>query len=112
MEENERPWGRYDILCEKTGYKVKIITINPGHRFSLQKHSARDEYWTIVHGAGTVTLNGLEKEVQIGSSIEIRRGTPHRAKAHNGGLKFIEVQIGDYLGEDDIERIEDDYRRK
>lgn len=112
MPENERPWGRYETLYRDGQSHVKRIEVKPGMRFSLQKHAKRAENWVIVSGLGVVTLNGREFPVGRGSVIEVGRDEIHRL--HNTGaepLIFIEVQIGDYFGEDDIVRIEDDFRR-
>ncbi len=111
-EKDIRPWGLWELLLEGDGYKVKRIVVNPGHRLSYQRHRFREERWIFVKGEGRVVLNGEEINVQRGSYVEIPKLSLHRAE--NTGsvpLVFIEVQMGTYLGEDDIERVEDDYGR-
>ena len=113
MSKVEKPWGNYEVLYVTAGYQVKRIEVNPGHRLSYQKHARRAEKWTVAKGSGLVTLDGKEISVKTGHVIEVSVGAKHRI--HNTGkapLIFVEVQLGDYLGEDDIERFEDDYRRK
>ena len=112
MTTGERPWGKYEVLCYEAGTKTKRIEVFPGKRFSLQKHDKRAEKWIVVTGRGMVTVGAKTYEVNPGSFIEIARGEVHRM--HNPGdapLVFIEVQFGDYLGEDDIVRLEDDFGR-
>ncbi|MEU6830473.1 phosphomannose isomerase type II C-terminal cupin domain [Nocardia beijingensis] len=111
-ESSQRPWGSYTILTEGDGFKVKTIEVHPGRRLSYQKHSRRAEHWFVVAGAGLVTLDGDTVEVRTGEAIDIPLGAAHRI--HNTGptpLVFVEVQHGDYFGEDDIVRLEDDYGR-
>ena len=107
-----RPWGYYEILKEKTNYKVKRITVKPGERLSYQYHHKRSEVWTIVSGIATMTLDDKISHYIYGETILIPQGTKHRVE--NKGIEdliFIEVQHGSYFGEDDIIRIEDDYNR-
>lgn len=110
---DERPWGNYEsLLIEKT-FQVKRIEVKPGQRLSLQKHKHRAEKWVIVHGEGVVTVGDREVPVSTGSIVEIAKEEVHRMS--NTGTKpliFVETQIGDYLGEDDIVRLEDDYKRR
>lgn len=109
---NTRPWGRYDVLAEGAGFKVKRITIKPGQRLSYQRHRQRAEFWTFVAGQSLVTLDGTAYPKAAGETAQIAVGAKHRIE--NTGPKplvFIEVQLGEYLGEDDIERFEDDYGR-
>jgi mannose-6-phosphate isomerase-like protein (cupin superfamily) len=110
--EDVRPWGRYVILEESDGYKVKRIEVNPGRRLSLQSHRQRQEQWTVVRGQALVTRGQDQYPLTPGESIHIPREALHRvANPGTGLLVFIEVQTGDYLGEDDITRYEDDYKR-
>jgi mannose-6-phosphate isomerase-like protein (cupin superfamily) len=110
---DQRPWGRWEILLEEPNYKVKRITVKPGQRLSYQKHAKRREYWTVVEGSALATLNGEDVSLESGGRIEIPTGAAHRiANTGKGNMVFIEVQLGDYFGEDDIERLEDDYGRK
>ena len=109
---NQRPWGHYEVLLKESGIQVKRIEIKPGQRFSLQKHLKRSEKWIVIAGAGTATIGNKEIFVSIGSFIEVPCGQIHRLK--NTGrepLVFIETQFGEYLEEDDIVRLEDDYGR-
>jgi glycosyltransferase involved in cell wall biosynthesis len=110
--ESRRPWGSYRVLEESPGYKVKRIQVHPGKRLSLQRHAHRSEHWTVVEGAGLVTRGDRSRSLGAGESIDIGREVIHRMEnQHTGPLVFIEVQRGDYLGEDDIERLEDDFDR-
>ncbi|PHS58176.1 MAG: mannose-1-phosphate guanylyltransferase/mannose-6-phosphate isomerase [Sulfurimonas sp.] len=107
-----RPWGNYTILQDEEKYKIKKIIVKPGQRLSLQKHQHRSEHWTVVSGTAIVTLGKEEIAVRSNESIYIPMGEIHRLE--NAGkldLIIIEAQIGDYLGEDDIIRLEDDYKR-
>ena len=84
----------------------------PGKRLSLQRHRRRSEHWHLIRGEGLVTINGREIMLKPGDSIDIPRGAAHRIQnPGNEIMAFIEVQQGDYFGEDDIERLEDDYGR-
>ncbi|MGH9769806.1 MAG: phosphomannose isomerase type II C-terminal cupin domain [Blastocatellia bacterium] len=109
---DERPWGNFNVLDEGTGYKVKRIEVLPGKRLSYQKHAQRAEHWFIVQGEAKVTLDGKEIFLNAGDYVDIPVGAAHRIE-NPGELKviFIEVQRGDYLGEDDIVRLQDDYGR-
>jgi mannose-6-phosphate isomerase len=105
MGDEVRPWGRYEILSESSDYKVKRI-------ISYQRHQHRSEHWFIVSGQAKITHNGLEISMAAGDSIDIPQGDLHRlASIGSEPVVFIEVQSGSYFGEDDIERIEDDYNR-
>ncbi|MCK7467703.1 MAG: phosphomannose isomerase type II C-terminal cupin domain [Desulfosudis oleivorans] len=107
-----RPWGYFKILEIGDTYKVKKLVINSGHRLSLQLHKKRDEQWIIVQGKPTIKRGDDIKEYSIGQNVEIRRETLHRVENnHKEPVIIIEVQNGEYLGEDDIIRIEDDYLR-
>jgi mannose-6-phosphate isomerase len=110
---DRRPWGFYEVLSEKNDHKVKRITVNPGKRLSLQSHEKRSEHWVVVTGRGVVTLNNNIFELGEGQSVDIVKGAAHRIL--NPGetpLVFIEIQMGDYFGEDDIIRLEDDFGRR
>ncbi len=107
-----RPWGSYTILEERETYKVKRIEVLPAKRLSYQRHQKREEHWVIVEGEAVVTLEGEEIPLSPGGSVDIPRMAAHRIL--NPGkclLIFIEVQKGDYFGEDDIIRLEDDFGR-
>jgi mannose-6-phosphate isomerase len=108
----ERPWGSFTILDEGENYKVKRIEVLPQKRLSYQKHSHRSEHWMVVAGAAKVTLDGREITVAAGGAIDVAAGAAHRIE--NVGsemLVFIEIQRGSYLGEDDIQRLQDDFGR-
>lgn len=112
MTSETRPWGNYTIIHEAPNHKVKTITVEPSRRLSYQTHEKRSEYWVIVSGTGTVTLDGITSLAVGGDAFIIEQGIPHRIE--NTGteeLVFIEVQLGIYFGEDDIVRIEDDFGR-
>ncbi len=109
-----RPWGNYEILHVETekGFQVKRVEIAPGARLSLQCHARRTEIWTVASGHGYAVLDGKEIPVSPGSVITVPQGSRHRMwNKGNKPLVFIEVQLGTYLGEDDIQRFEDDYNR-
>jgi len=109
---DRRPWGTFTVLDEGEGFKVKRIEVFPGKRLSYQKHSRRTEHWVVVQGTAKVTLDDREIVVEAGEAIDIGIGSAHRVE--NPGeqtLLFIEVQRGDYLGEDDIVRLQDDFGR-
>jgi mannose-6-phosphate isomerase len=109
---DRRPWGSFTVLDEGPGYKVKRIEVLAGKRLSYQRHARRAEHWMVVAGTARVTLDGSEAFVRCGETVDISVGMAHRVE--NPGtdlLVFIEVQRGDYLGEDDITRIEDDFGR-
>ena len=109
---DERPWGSFTVLDEGDGFKVKRIEVLAGKRLSYQKHARRAEHWFVVSGTAKVTLNGEEITKAAGEAIDIPIGAAHRVE--NPGAEtmvFIEVQQGDYLGEDDIVRLEDDFGR-
>ena len=107
-----RPWGSFTVLDEGGGFKVKRISVDPGHKLSLQYHRHRSEHWTVVQGEATVTVGEDIKTVKVNGSVYIPLKEKH-ALANDGEelMQLIEVQIGDYLGEDDIVRLEDRYGR-
>lgn len=108
----EKPWGAYRVIDGCEGYQVKWLDVKPGNRLSLQSHEHRSEHWTVVNGTATVTLDDQVVDVPCGEHIFIPVRSRHRLE--NRGeqmLRIIEIQTGDYLGEDDIVRYEDDYGR-
>lgn len=108
-----RPWGTYSILEDKPGYKIKKIMVKPGKRLSLQKHFHRNEHWIVVSGTATVQVEDKTYIVRENESTYIKAGEIHRLE--NQGkipIVLIEAQVGSYTGEDDIVRIEDDYKRE
>ena len=111
-DDSVRPWGRYFILEESKIHKVKRIEVSPGKRLSYQRHKFRAEHWFIIQGEGMVTLDGEKRKVLFGDSIDVGIGQLHRIEnTSDVELIFIEVQTGTYFGEDDIERVEDDFGR-
>ncbi len=113
LEFDERPWGNYTVLDEGTDFKVKRIEVLPEKRLSYQKHAHRAEHWFVVRGTAKVTLNDKIYNVETGMDIDIAVGDKHRVENPHASetLIFIEIQKGDYLGEDDIVRFEDDFGR-
>ncbi len=108
-----RPWGNYTVLEEGERYKIKRVVVNPRERLSLQMHHHRSEHWVVVRGTAKVTIGDLEKLVHENESAYIPKSTLHRLE--NPGkvpLEIIEVQNGEYVGEDDIVRIDDLYGRE
>jgi mannose-6-phosphate isomerase len=113
METTERPWGYYEVLIDHSYYKVKKIVVKPGQKLSEQYHHKRDETWTVVLGEGIFWLDGKAQEIRTGVTVKIPRLATHRVQntSTEHMLVFIEVQTGDYFGEDDIVRTKDDYGR-
>lgn len=108
----ERPWGTYKTLDIGEGYQVKIITVNPGGRLSLQKHFKRSEHWTVIKGNPKITVGNTIKTYAVNDAVYIPVETAHRLEnPTNEAVAIIEVQIGSYLGEDDIVRLDDVYGR-
>jgi len=106
------PWGHWEVLLDTPTYKVKRLTVWPGERLSYQKHFRREEHWTVVQGEALITLNDVELRRASGEAIDIPREAWHRlANPGASDLVVIEVQCGDYLGEDDIVRRQDNYGR-
>jgi mannose-6-phosphate isomerase-like protein (cupin superfamily) len=112
MDDSHRPWGFFENLTDSKNHKVKRITVYPGKRLSLQSHERRDEHWFIVAGSALFTCNEQQLRLRPGQSVDIRCGDRHRIEnTGEGDLILIEIQTGDYFGEDDIRRYEDDYGR-
>ena len=111
-ESDTRPWGAWHVLDEGDGYKVKRIDVHPRSRLSYQTHEHRSEHWVVVAGRATCVVDGEIVVAGPGESVDIAVGQPHRiGNNEDVPLSIIEVQKGDYLGEDDIVRLEDDYHR-
>jgi len=107
-----RPWGSYTILEDGPLYKIKKIIVKAGKRLSLQKHFHRNEHWVVVSGTARVTLDDEEFLLRQNESTFIKMGVTHRLEnPGNIDLVIIESQVGEYTGEDDIVRIEDDFKR-
>ena len=108
-----RPWGHYQVLLEGERFKVKKVFVKPGKRLSLQRHHHRAEHWVVVKGTAKITINDEERYIHENESVYVPKSALHRIE--NVGkipLEIIEVQTGEYVEEDDIERIEDDWKRK
>ncbi len=112
MERTIRPWGWYETLSEAPGNKLKRIHVLPGQQLSLQKHRQRAEHWVVVLGTALVTVGERVLELRPGQHVDIALGEVHRlANQTDAPVEIIEVQFGDYLGEDDIVQLQDDYGR-
>jgi mannose-6-phosphate isomerase len=112
IERDDRPWGYYEVVDEGAGFRVKRIVVHPGQRLSYQRHTARSEHWYVVSGSGVVTLDDATRTVGPGDTVDIAAGSAHRiGNPGDADVVFIEVQTGSYFGEDDIDRIADDYGR-
>lgn len=112
METDQRPWGSYKVLLDNPGYKVKEILVKPGGRLSYQLHHQRSEHWYVVSGEALVTLNDKDIILKKDQFMDIPVESKHRvANRGQEDLIFIEIQTGEYFGEDDIERFFDDYGR-
>ena len=111
-DDSLRPWGSYEVLQESSSHKVKAIRVLPGKRLSYQRHEKRAEHWFIVKGSAEVTLDGVISHLEAGDTVDIPIRALHRiANSGVDELLFVEVQTGTYFGEDDIERVEDDFGR-
>jgi mannose-6-phosphate isomerase len=112
VETDYRPWGYYSVLADELDHKVKRIVVYPHKRFSLQRHDRRDEHWYFIAGEGRAVAGDREVPVKAGTALDVPRTTVHRlTNTGPKNLVFIEIQTGDYFGEDDIQRLEDDYGR-
>ena len=112
LEKSERPWGRYEVLQESLSHKVKCIWVLPGKRLSYQRHKFRAEHWFIVAGSAEVTIDGQVRRMSSGDSVDFGIEVAHRiANIGKDEVIFVEVQTGTYFGEDDIERLADDFGR-
>lgn len=108
-----RPWGKYHKFHQESGVWVKRIEVNPNSRLSLQKHQHRSEKWIVVAGVGVALVDNKEIPVNAGVVVDVPLGAVHRlCNTGKVQLVIIEVACGEYLGEDDIIRIQDDYERK
>ncbi|HTO17313.1 MAG TPA: phosphomannose isomerase type II C-terminal cupin domain [Edaphocola sp.] len=112
MEMEERPWGRYYVLEDEQTHKVKRIVVDPGKRLSYQYHHHRSEIWTVIAGNATITLNDVIHTIGPSEVFRVPQMAKHRLE--NKGqtpLIIIEIQYGTYFGEDDIIRLDDDFKR-
>lgn len=111
-ETAQRPWGSWEVLAESVGYKVKRILVNPHSRLSYQTHAHRSEHWVVVSGKATCLIDGETAYAGPGDCVEVPLGAAHRiANEGDEPLVIVEVQRGEYTGEDDIVRLHDDYGR-
>jgi mannose-1-phosphate guanylyltransferase/mannose-6-phosphate isomerase len=112
IERTNRPWGWYESISEVAGNKIKRIGVNPGQQLSLQRHRQRAEHWVVTQGTATITLDEKVFVLTQGQHCDIAIGQVHRlANLTQEPVEIVEVQFGSYLGEDDIERLQDDYGR-
>ena len=108
----ERPWGSFEVLFNSKLCKVKKINVQPGKRLSLQYHLRRSEHWFIVSGKAKIYLDDNKFNLEEGNSIDIPQGSKHYIEnAEKNNLVIIEIQMGDYFGEDDIIRLDDPFKR-
>lgn len=108
----ERPWGSWQVIDEDKGYKVKRIRVLPGCRLSYQSHQQRSEHWVVIRGTATCVVDDQEWQAGPGESVDVPLGAKHRlGNDGDQDLVIVEVQHGDYTGEDDIVRLVDDYGR-
>ena len=107
-----RPWGMFEVLLNNRAHKVKLITVSPKQRLSLQSHEHRSEAWTCIRGIATLSDGETDTDFTVGETVHIKQGDKHRLwNKTDGIIQIIEVQTGTYFGEDDIIRYEDDYAR-
>ncbi len=108
----ERPWGNFEVMKNESHFKSKIIQVEPGERLSYQSHQKRSEHWIIVRGRPEITINDAVKICEPGEHVFIPQGAKHRvANPTDSMVEFIEIQVGEYFGEDDIQRHQDAYSR-
>lgn len=108
--EEERPWGSFRKFTDNVISTVKIITVNPNKKLSLQSHNKRAEFWKVIGGSGIFEIDGNKYEVRVGDEYKIPVGILHRITAKEEGLSVLEIATGEFY-EDDIVRYEDDYGR-
>jgi mannose-6-phosphate isomerase-like protein (cupin superfamily) len=112
IERTVRPWGWYETVWQAPGNKIKRIGVLPGQQISLQKHLRRTEHWVVVQGAARVTLDEQVFDLTLGQHCDIALGQVHRLSNQGSELvEIVELQFGEYLDEDDIVRLCDDYGR-
>jgi len=112
LESEQRPWGAWHVIDVANGYKIKRIHVNPGARLSLQSHVHRSEHWVVIQGEATCEVAGRTAVVRRGEAISVPVSAQHRL-CNRGDIELVivEVQLGEYTGEDDITRYHDDYGR-
>jgi len=109
-DHEDRPWGSFDRFTLNEQSTVKILTLKPDQRLSLQTHEKRSEFWCVISGSGIATINGEELPASAGSEFSIPVGTPHRIASGEGGLVWLEIALGTFEEHDEV-RLEDDYER-
>lgn len=109
-DHEDRPWGSFDRFTLNEQSTVKLLTLKPDARLSLQRHAQRTEFWRVISGSGTAEVDGTPEPVSAGSEVYIPRGVTHRLAAHAEGLVWLEIALGTFE-EHDEERIEDDFGR-
>ncbi|RJK98385.1 cupin domain-containing protein [Vallicoccus soli] len=108
---DHRPWGRFELLLLNGRASVKVLTVEPGARLSLQRHARRDEWWQMLDDGLEVEVDGQARAVPRGERAWVPRGAAHRVRnTGDAPARFLEIAFGDF-DEDDIERLADDYRR-
>jgi mannose-6-phosphate isomerase-like protein (cupin superfamily) len=110
MKKEERPWGEFKVIHKEPGVTIKIITVKPNQRLSLQSHQERDEMWLLLLGRGFSEIFGILEEMKKGIVYIIPREEKHRLTAGEKGIKVLEISFGEF-DENDIIRYEDDYGR-
>ncbi len=110
-KKERRPWGSIDVLANGPGFRTRRLTISPLKRLSLHWHRHRDEHWVVARGTARISVDGVERTLGTGQSIDVPRTVEHRAENISSidPLEIVEVQTGDYLGDDDIVRVVDDF---
>jgi mannose-6-phosphate isomerase len=106
----ERPWGHFECFIKEEPVTVKILSVAPGKRFSLQRHKGREEYWRVIQGSGTVTKGEEVLPAKVGDEFLLPVGTLHRLSGGPEGIEVLEISFGTF-NENDIERLEDDFGR-
>lgn len=109
-EKEIRPWGNFERFTLNESSTVKIVTVNSGEAISLQTHEHRDEFWRVLSGSGTITLDQIDYDAKAGETYFSKRGTKHRVAGGPDGLSFLEIAFGEF-DEKDITRLEDRYGR-
>jgi len=112
-QKEQRPWGNYTVVNKGQGFKVKTVEVLPHRKLSLQRHKFRSEHWVVVRGKAKITVGEQIKYLEENQSTYIPKECIHRLEnPYDEVLEIVEVQCGQYLKEDDIERLEDDFGRE
>ena len=107
----KRPWGNYRQFTHNSPSTVKIISVNPDEKLSLQSHQKRSEFWRVIDGSGVVEIDGVRGNVSAGDEREIKTGSKHRLEAGPDGIKILEIATGEFDENDEV-RYEDKYGRR